>query len=117
MPQSSSSISRILAPAALVVAAIVLIVVIGSSLGGSETPGNGRSADSSNRAQNEESEAKPSKVQRSAIRRGFYVVEEGDTLVDISSATGVSVEELQDLNEDLDPQRLMSGQKVFLRPK
>lgn len=44
-----------------------------------------------------------------------YTVEAGDTLDAIAGKTGVAVEELQQLNPDLDPQALATGQKVKLR--
>ncbi len=39
----------------------------------------------------------------------------GDTLGAIAEKTGVTVERLQTLNPDLDPQALLSGQKIKLR--
>ncbi|HKF80363.1 MAG TPA: LysM domain-containing protein [Thermoleophilaceae bacterium] len=39
----------------------------------------------------------------------------GDTLGGIAAKTGVSVDKLQELNPGLDPQGLVSGQKVKLR--
>lgn len=118
MRSNSNPIARILAPVALLVTVIVLISVVGSSLGGDDGGSGNRASGNGNQNKSQnKNDSKPSGVQKSAIKRGFYVVEDGDTLVDISAATGVSVEDLQDLNEDLDPQRLVSGQKVFLRPR
>ena len=39
----------------------------------------------------------------------------GDTLGGISEKTGVPVEQLLELNPNLDPQALVSGQKIKLR--
>ncbi|MBV9214049.1 MAG: LysM peptidoglycan-binding domain-containing protein, partial [Actinobacteria bacterium] len=44
-----------------------------------------------------------------------YVVQTGDTLATIASKTGVSVDRLQQLNPQLDPQALVSGQQIKLR--
>lgn len=44
-----------------------------------------------------------------------YVVKTGDTLAGIAEKTGLTVERLQLLNPDLDPQALVSGQKIKLR--
>ncbi len=44
-----------------------------------------------------------------------YIVKEGDTLASIAEKTGKTVEELQELNPELDPQALVSGQKIKLR--
>ncbi len=39
----------------------------------------------------------------------------GDTLGSISEKTGIPIEKLQELNPELDPQQLNSGQKIKLR--
>ena len=44
-----------------------------------------------------------------------YTVKTGDTLGAIAEKTGVAVERLQELNPELDPQALVSGQKIKLR--
>ncbi|MEA2351873.1 MAG: LysM domain, partial [Thermoleophilaceae bacterium] len=44
-----------------------------------------------------------------------YVVKTGDTLGSIAQKTGVPVEKLQELNPTLDPQALVSGQRIKLR--
>ena len=45
-----------------------------------------------------------------------YTVKAGDTLGGIAAKTGVSLSRIQELNPDLDPQALVSGQKIKLRP-
>lgn len=45
----------------------------------------------------------------------IYSVTEGDTFETISAETGVSVEKLQEFNPDVDPQALISGQKIKLQ--
>ena len=45
----------------------------------------------------------------------FYTVKTGDTLGGIAATVGVSVTRLQELNPELDPQALVSGQKIRLR--
>jgi LysM repeat protein len=56
-----------------------------------------------------------------AGRRGartprFYVVRAGDILGDISSRTGIPLARLEELNPNLDPNSLRSGQRIRLRP-
>lgn len=48
--------------------------------------------------------------------RKVYVVKQGDILSTVSEKTGVSVERLQELNPDLDPQSLQVGQRLKLAP-
>jgi LysM repeat protein len=43
------------------------------------------------------------------------VVRSGDTLGSIAQKTGIPVEQLQQLNPSLDPQALVSGQRIKLR--
>jgi len=44
-----------------------------------------------------------------------YTVKPGDNLAAIAQETGVPLEELMSLNPELDPQGLVSGQRVRLR--
>ena len=48
--------------------------------------------------------------------RKVYVVKQGDILSTVAEKTGVSVERLQELNPDLDPQSLQVGQRLKLAP-
>ena len=43
------------------------------------------------------------------------MVKTGDTLAGIAQRTGVPIERLQALNPNLDPQTLVSGQRIKLR--
>ena len=51
-----------------------------------------------------------------AVEEGVWVVEEGDTLVAIAKVTGIDLDELVALNSDIDPQALITGQRISLRP-
>ena len=45
----------------------------------------------------------------------FYTVKTGDTLGGIAETVGIPITRLQELNPELDPQALVSGQKIRLR--
>jgi LysM repeat protein len=111
MPDAANNPARILAPLALVLFAIAFFVVILTS-GAGEDEGPDRSA-----ATQRSSSRQPakSKVKRSAPQRSSYTVKTGDTLGGIAEKTGVPVERLQEFNPELDPQALVSGQKIKLR--
>jgi hypothetical protein len=94
--------ARILAVIGVALLAAVLLFVIATSLGGSDS-GDGNGGKGGGRAKAENSEGK------------FYTVEPGDSLTSIADKTGVSVNKLTQLNPDLDPQALISGQRVRLR--
>jgi LysM repeat protein len=101
--------ARLLAPLALVVsvAAVLLVVQATNKDGGSK----GDSADKTTTQQGTTTDT-PQKPRRV---RPTYTVKLNDTLGLIAEKTGVSVERIQTLNPDLDPQNLIVGQKIKLR--
>jgi hypothetical protein len=111
LPRSLSP--RMIAPAALVVFAIVLLIVIASSLGGGGGGGDERGAatrsSQSNRSVRERGTTGTTQNRRS------YVVKPGDTLARIAERTGVSIDRLLALNPTIDPQSLVTGQRIKLR--
>jgi len=110
MPAQSSSSARIFAPIALAICAVAVLVVIGASLGGDDDSSGGgtRSADTATQTSGDTTTT-------GRPRRATYTVKSGDTLGAIAETTGVSVETLQELNPELDPQALIAGQKIQLR--
>jgi len=109
MSKSSSAAARALAATALVSGFLVLALVVAGSLGGGdETPSRGGSNN-------------PGKVTKKKGPGGkreapaAYVVQNGDTLTSIANKTGVSVSRIEALNPGVDPQILISGQKLKLR--
>jgi LysM repeat protein len=106
MSQRSSAPARALAVSALVVGFIVLIVVIASSTGG----GSDSSSRHSHRGHVSRRASRPSHKAPAA-----YVVQSGDTLTSIAQRTGVPVATIERLNPEVDPQILVSGEKLKLR--
>ena len=108
--EPSQSAARVLAPLALAVCAVAFLFILFTSGSGDNDAGGGQSASE-----------QPSTAQRTTGRtrkraqRGTYTVKTGDTLGGIAAKTGVPVERLQELNPQLDPQALVSGQKIKLR--
>ena len=56
----------------------------------------------------------PKKKSTSKKKRKTYTVKSGDTPSGIAEKTGVSLETLNELNPELDPQTLAPGQKIRL---
>lgn len=111
MPARSSSSARIFAPAALAICAVAVLIVIGGSLGGGDdSSGGGNSAVDTTSQQTAGTTTTPAKRQPAT-----YTVKTGDTLGAIAETTGVTVETIQELNPELDPQALIAGQKIQLR--
>jgi LysM repeat protein len=82
-----------------------VIVVIATSLGG----GGGGTGGGSIRT----SSAEPGHAKAHIPK--FYVVKNGDTLSSIAHETGVPVARILRLNPGVDPQILISGEKLRLR--
>ena len=116
MDTGNRSSARLLAPIALVVFAIAVLIVL-TTAGGDD-----KSSDRSGPTRAEQRDLKikgggrdrerPRTTERSA---SVYVVKTGDTLGSIAERTGVPVEKLQELNPTLDPQALVSGQRIKLK--
>ena len=109
---------RILAPAALVVFALALLLVIVTSGGGEDPqPTASKKADKARDlgAPKKQTTTSTTETTPSATSKASYVVKTGDTLGSIAETTGVPVSKLQELNPELDPQALVSGQKIRLR--
>ena len=104
--------ARLLAPLALVVFALaVSLVVLSSSVGDDGDDGTDSAGGTSTSAQT----TTTSTTTTTTPQRSTYTVKTGDTLGLIAEKTGVTVERLQELNPELDPQALLSGQKINLR--
>jgi LysM repeat protein len=108
-PQQNSSSARFLAPVALVLVGIAFLLVLVSS--GTDGGDGDRASDTTERTSTQRTTARKAPARRAAT----YTVKTGDTLGAIAEKTGLEVEELQTLNPELDPQALVSGQKIKLR--
>ena len=110
---------RFLAPVALVLFGLALLVIVSSSNGGDSD--NTPSASEQEKDRDLGTSAKKKSKRRTSTADGgglptrTYTVKSGDTLGSISEKTGIPVDKLQELNPQLDPQQLVSGQKIKLR--
>ena len=111
MPRRSPA--RFLAPLALVAFLVALAVVVSSS-GDPATGGSGADA-SATPGRNAATQDSERTGNRRRTGRRTYRVRPGDTPSTIAERTGVSLEELEALNPDIDPQQLTPGQRLRLR--
>ena len=109
-PQDNRSPARLAAPVALVLVAIAFLFVVAIS-GTGDGDGGESASDMSGRTSTEQRTARKPARRRAST----YTVKTGDTLGAIAEKTGLDVETLQELNPELDPQALVSGQKIKLR--
>lgn len=110
---------RLLAPIAIVVFTIALLVVVTSAGGGSHSKSPSAATRQEQRdlglKKSRSRAAKKAAKQAGKLPQNVYVVKTGDTLGSIAQKTGIPVTRLQDLNPNLDPQALVSGQRLKLR--
>ena len=104
--------ARWLAPLALAVFVIALVSVVNSSTDSGER-GNDTSSPAATQRSGGEEEGAGGKRER---QRKTYVVKLGDTPSQIAAETGVSLDQIEKLNPDLDPQLLAPGEKIRIRP-
>lgn len=108
--------ARLVATLALGAAFIAVLIVIASALSDTNssdsesdnTPAEGRSVENPGGSDGGRDQSNPGE-------RDFYVVKEGDSLSLIESRTGVTVDEILELNPKIDPQILVPGTKLRLR--
>jgi LysM repeat protein len=100
------SIARLIAPLALVVAGLAVVLVIATSAGNGDSGSSGTTTSSTTTKKGAPAKPKPK----------VYVVKAGDNLSIIAQKTGITVERIQALNPDVDPQALTVGQKLTIRP-
>jgi LysM repeat protein len=112
---------RMLAPAALALFVIVLLIVVIASLGGggddsadSRTTGE-RPARTRTGANEQRTPAGATTPSGTTSAKRVYVVRPGDSLVQIAQRTQVPIERLIALNPSVDPQALVTGQRIKLR--
>ena len=109
--QGRLSFARLLAPLALIACAVAIVaMVLGSGVvgddSGSETAGTRDIPAATERTTAEQPKKRTPPT---------YTIKANDTLTGIAEQNGTTVERLQELNPELDPQGLVAGQKIKLR--
>jgi LysM repeat protein len=121
MPTTKRTTARVLAPLALVAFGLALLLIVATAGGGEDD--SSKNATTEQEQRDLELAKEKRRRQKTDERRegqgklpqDVYVVKTGDTLGSIAEKTGIPVEKLQELNPELDPQALVSGQKIKLR--
>ncbi|HEX7292797.1 MAG TPA: LysM domain-containing protein [Conexibacter sp.] len=98
--------ARLAAPLALLAAAVAVVVVVMASRPGSTDSGPPLPRPAV---------TQPARHSRPKTPRA-YVVKPGDTLTVIADKTGVTIEEIERLNPDVDPNALQTGERLELTP-
>lgn len=108
------NLARVFALLALAAAALAILLVVQGSGGSSSNDGTTITSPKTSKA---------GRTHRAATKRHrpakktprVYIVRSGDTLLRIAERTHVSVSVIQELNPNLDPTTLQTGQKIKLR--
>jgi hypothetical protein len=109
MPQQKpNQFARVAAVLALGAAFLLVILTLASS-GGDSNGDNDSNGDDPIEASDV-----TAKGER-ALEAGVWIVGEGDNLTTIAEQTGIDRDLLEELNPDIDPQRLIPGQRISLR--
>ena len=110
------SSARLLAPIALVLFAFAFfLVLVNSDTSEDSDSGRDRAGQRSNTDTGTTTTGTDTDDGEPRVGARFYTVKTGDTLAAIAETVGVPVDTLLELNPDLDPQALVSGQKIRLR--
>ena len=105
-------LARLFAPLALIaVAVVVAVMVLGSGVvGDDESDNSAGTSDLPAATERTTTSGRPTKRLRAT-----YTIKTNDTLSGIAAEHGTTVDLLQELNPELDPQGLVAGQKIKLR--
>ena len=107
------SLARLLAPLALILSAVaVTAMVLGSGVLGDDGDGSETARTRDLPADTRGTTTRERQRQRTPAT---YTIKANDTLSGIAEANDTTVERLQELNPELDPQGLVAGQKIKLR--
>ena len=111
MPSSRTSESpprsitaRVLAPLALLGVLVVVAAMVSTTISKSDDDGGQEHAA---RTEEQKKDKEP--------KEETYTVQPGDTLISIAEDTGVSIDKIERLNPEVDPNALNAGQVIKLR--
>lgn len=113
--------ARVLAPLAIIAFALAVLVTFATAGGGDDEPSRSSASEQEQRdlelakEKRRRQKSDERKEGQAEVPQDIYIVKTGDTLGAIAEKTGIPVEKLQELNPELDPQALVSGQKIKLR--
>ncbi|HKP20109.1 MAG TPA: LysM domain-containing protein [Thermoleophilaceae bacterium] len=113
--QGRPRLARFLAPLALIAFAIAVVMIVSAS----GVTGDDDSSSDSAGARELPSATDQTNTETTGRKQNripaTYTIRANDTLSGIAARWGTTVERLQELNPELDPQGLVAGQKIKLR--
>ena len=121
MPTAKRTPARVLAPLAIVAFGLALLLIVASAGDGDDEPATSEVTRQEQRdlelakEKRRRQKTEERREGQGKLPQDIYVVKTGDTLGSIAEKTGIPGGRLQELNPELDPQALVSGQKIKLR--
>jgi LysM repeat protein len=111
--------ARFLAPLALIAVLVAFLAIVSGSGGG----GAGTSTDESTTTTSAQTSTTTKKASSKARKKAAkaddgektYTVQVGDTLGGIADKTGVPLERIEELNPNVDPHAMTTGQEIKLK--
>jgi LysM repeat protein len=111
--------ARFLAPLALIAVLVAFLAIVtssGDSGGGTTTPETNTSAAQTTTAKTKAAaKAKKKAVATTESGGKTYTVQVGDTLGGIADKTGVPLDRIMELNPNVDPHAMTTGQEIRLK--
>jgi LysM repeat protein len=108
--------SRFLAPLCLLAALLAVFLIVSGTTGddGGDSGSDKQPTSEERKEARTTADGETTPRTTATKKRRTYTVKPGDTLAAISERTGVTVEEILELNEDLDANSLTVGDKIKL---
>jgi LysM repeat protein len=106
MQRTKRYLARLLALAAIAAVAVAVVLIVSSF--------KDESNDKTGKRGGKAHHAKQHKALHKTKAK-TYTIESGDTLTSIAHNTGLTVQEIQALNPEIDPQILIAGEELKLR--
>jgi LysM repeat protein len=110
--------ARFLAPLALIAVLVAFLAIVtssGDSGGGTTTPETNTSAQTTTAKKKAVAKAKKKAVATTENGGKTYTVQVGDTLGGIADKTGVPLDRIIELNPNVDPHAMTTGQEIRLK--
>jgi LysM repeat protein len=107
-----------LAPLALVAVLVAFLAIVtsaGNNSGGSATNESATTPSTQTTATKKKTATSKTKSTKQVTVSRTYTVQVGDTLGGIADKTGVPLERIQELNPNVDPHAMTTGQEIRLR--
>jgi LysM repeat protein len=112
--------ARFLAPLALIAVLVAFLAIVsGSSDSGTTPPSSDSSTSTSTKSTTTATKTSTAGTTKKSAKSGStdktYTVQVGDTLGGIADKTGVPLDRIEELNPDVDPHAMTTGQEIRLK--